>query len=53
MPFERATMIYVSEVEKFLPVHKLYPNIPEAFKDKYFSKNEMENLIELNDIINN
>ena len=40
-------------MDYFLPIHKLHPNIPEAFKDKYFSKKEMENLIELKDIINN
>jgi hypothetical protein len=36
----------------FLPIHKLLPNVPKAFKDKYFSKKEMENLLELKDIIN-
>ena len=33
--------------------HELCPNVPEAFKDKYFSRNEMENLLDLNDILNN
>ena len=33
--------------------HKLFPNVPEAFKDKYFSKKEMENLLDLKDILNN
>ncbi|RIA82129.1 hypothetical protein C1645_835876 [Glomus cerebriforme] len=33
--------------------HEFYPNIPETFKNKYFSKKEMENLLELKDIINN
>jgi hypothetical protein len=38
----------------FLPGHlELYPNVPEAFKDKYFSRKEMENLLELRDILNN
>jgi hypothetical protein len=27
------------------------PNVPEAFKDKYFSRKEIENLLELKDII--
>ncbi|PKY47316.1 TPR-like protein [Rhizophagus irregularis] len=33
--------------------HKICPNVPETFKDKYFSRKEMENLLELKDIINN
>uniref|UniRef100_U9UW50 Uncharacterized protein n=1 Tax=Rhizophagus irregularis (strain DAOM 181602 / DAOM 197198 / MUCL 43194) TaxID=747089 RepID=U9UW50_RHIID len=33
--------------------HKICPNVPETFKDKYFSRIEMENLLELKDIINN
>ncbi|RIA88923.1 hypothetical protein C1645_806542 [Glomus cerebriforme] len=37
-------------IEHFLPLH---PNVPEAFKEKYFSRKEMENLIKLDDIINN
>jgi hypothetical protein len=32
--------------------HKICPNVPETFKDKYFSKKEMENLLELKDILN-
>jgi hypothetical protein len=28
-------------------------NIPKAFEDKYFSKKETENLLELKEIINN
>ncbi|RIA80999.1 hypothetical protein C1645_791467 [Glomus cerebriforme] len=28
-------------------------NVPEAFKDNYFSRKEMENLIELKEIVNN
>jgi hypothetical protein len=27
-------------------------NIPETFEDKYFSKREIENLLDLKDIIN-
>jgi hypothetical protein len=27
------------------------PNIPETLKDKYFSRREMENLLELEDIL--
>ncbi|CAG8581277.1 5762_t:CDS:10, partial [Funneliformis caledonium] len=34
-----------------LQIYKSYPNIPVIFNDKYFSKKEMENLIELKDII--
>ncbi|PKY56981.1 hypothetical protein RhiirA4_508657 [Rhizophagus irregularis] len=33
--------------------HEYYPSTPEAFGDKYFSKKEMENLVELKDILNN
>ncbi|PKY59633.1 hypothetical protein RhiirA4_515961, partial [Rhizophagus irregularis] len=36
-----------------LDYHEFYPSIPETFKDKYFSKKEMENLFELKDILNN
>ncbi|PKK62524.1 hypothetical protein RhiirC2_790252, partial [Rhizophagus irregularis] len=32
--------------------YKISPNIPETFKDKYFLRKEMENLLELKDIIN-
>jgi hypothetical protein len=32
--------------------HKICKNIPETLKDKYFSKKEMENLLDLNDILN-
>jgi len=34
------------------PIYKLHPNVPEAFEDKYFSKKEMENWLELKDILN-
>ena len=33
--------------------HKFCPNVPETFKDKYFLRKEMENLLELKDILNN
>ena len=36
-----------------LPIHKISQNVPKAFENKYFSRNEMENLLELKDIINN
>ncbi|PKY22897.1 hypothetical protein RhiirB3_436961 [Rhizophagus irregularis] len=39
-------------VDLFLNFHNIYPNVPEIFKDKYFSRKEMENLLELKDIIN-
>ena len=45
--------IYIPKTRYLLLIDKLHPNIPEALKDKYFSKKEMENLIELKDIINN
>ncbi|RIA94064.1 hypothetical protein C1645_761046 [Glomus cerebriforme] len=32
---------------------EICPNVPDTFKDKYFSKKEMENLLELKDIISN
>ncbi|PKY49758.1 TPR-like protein [Rhizophagus irregularis] len=32
--------------------HKFFLNVPETFKDKYFSRNEMENLLDLKDILN-
>ena len=31
-------------------MHRL-PSVPEALEEKYFSKKEMENLLELKDII--
>jgi len=33
--------------------HEICPGVPETFKDKYFSRKEMENLLELKDILNN
>ncbi|PKK66546.1 TPR-like protein, partial [Rhizophagus irregularis] len=32
--------------------HKFFSNVPETFKDKYFSRKEMENLLDLKDILN-
>ncbi|GBC01719.1 hypothetical protein RclHR1_04300001 [Rhizophagus clarus] len=43
--------IYFPKMGHFLPIHKLLPNVPKAFKDKYFSRREMDNLFELKDII--
>ncbi|GBC18385.2 hypothetical protein GLOIN_2v1836285 [Rhizophagus irregularis DAOM 181602=DAOM 197198] len=31
--------------------HQFFSNVPETFKDKYFSRKEMENLLDLNDIL--
>ncbi|PKY18774.1 hypothetical protein RhiirB3_431654 [Rhizophagus irregularis] len=43
---------YISNMNYLLPdYHELYPGIPKAFKDKYFSKKKMENLFELKDIL--
>ncbi|PKY59750.1 TPR-like protein [Rhizophagus irregularis] len=43
----------ISSMGDLLPnFHKFCPNVPETFKDKYFSRKEMENLLELKDIIN-
>ncbi|RGB23510.1 hypothetical protein C1646_822090 [Rhizophagus diaphanus] len=39
-------------IDLFPNFHKIYPNVPEIFKDKYFPRKEMENLLELKDIIN-
>ncbi|PKY44307.1 TPR-like protein [Rhizophagus irregularis] len=43
--------IYFPKMGHFLPIHKLLPNVPKAFKDNYFSRKEMENLLLLKDII--
>ncbi|CAB4407556.1 unnamed protein product [Rhizophagus irregularis] len=44
---------YIPNMGDLLPnFHKFCPNVPETFKDKYFSRKEMENLLELKDIIN-
>ncbi|PKK56886.1 hypothetical protein RhiirC2_858426 [Rhizophagus irregularis] len=43
----------ISDMVNLLPnFHKICPNVPETFKDKYFPRKEMENLLELKDIIN-
>ena len=45
---------YIPNMGDLLPgYHKLFPNVPETFKDKYFSRKEMENLLDLKDILNN
>jgi hypothetical protein len=31
----------------------IFPSVPEIFKDKYFPRKEMENLLDLKDILNN
>ncbi|RGB34933.1 hypothetical protein C1646_700669 [Rhizophagus diaphanus] len=40
-----------TKTSDILSGHKVYLNVPEIFKDKYFSRKEMENLLELKDII--
>lgn len=32
---------------------EICPNIPETFKDEYFSRKGMENLLDFQDILNN
>ncbi|GBB92858.1 hypothetical protein RclHR1_02070001 [Rhizophagus clarus] len=45
---------YIPDMGYMLPgYHEFCPSIPEAFKDKYFSKKEMKNLLELQDILSN
>ncbi|CAG8568470.1 8946_t:CDS:2, partial [Funneliformis caledonium] len=44
--------IYYPQAGHLLPNYKQHPNVPEVFEDKYFSKKEKENLLELNDILN-
>jgi hypothetical protein len=36
-----------------LPYYYTIQNVPETFKDKYFPRKEMENLLDLRDILNN
>ncbi|CAG8593485.1 5003_t:CDS:2 [Funneliformis caledonium] len=43
-------IIYIPKKEDPLQIYKFHPNVPKVFNDKYFSKKEMENLIELTDI---
>ncbi|PKK57459.1 hypothetical protein RhiirC2_858209 [Rhizophagus irregularis] len=39
-------------IDDLLPnFYKFCPNVPETFKDKYFPRKDMENLLELKDII--
>ncbi|GES80282.1 hypothetical protein GLOIN_2v1871094 [Rhizophagus clarus] len=42
---------YFLKTDHPLPIHELLPTVPEVFRDKYFSKKEMENLLELKDIL--
>ncbi|GBC20700.2 hypothetical protein GLOIN_2v462840 [Rhizophagus irregularis DAOM 181602=DAOM 197198] len=43
----------ISSMGYLFPVyHKFFSNVPETFKDKYFSRKEMENLLDLKDILN-
>ncbi|CAB5147593.1 unnamed protein product [Rhizophagus irregularis] len=35
-----------------LDFHKFFSSVPETFKDKFFSRKEMENLLDLKDILN-
>ncbi|GET66171.1 hypothetical protein GLOIN_2v1869726 [Rhizophagus irregularis DAOM 181602=DAOM 197198] len=47
------SIIYVPNTGDLLSdYYELCPNVPEAFKDKYFSRKEMESLLKLKDIIN-
>jgi len=39
-------------MDKFISFYKLHSCVPEAFKDKYFQKKELENLLELDEILN-
>ncbi|POG79476.1 hypothetical protein GLOIN_2v1525722 [Rhizophagus irregularis DAOM 181602=DAOM 197198] len=44
---------YIPNIGDLLPnFYKICPNVPETFKNKCFSRKEMENLLELKDIIN-
>ncbi|GBC07943.1 hypothetical protein RclHR1_00780023 [Rhizophagus clarus] len=51
--YREEKQIYFPKMGHLLPIHKICPNVPEAFKDKYFSKKEMENFLEVKDIIDN
>ncbi|PKK67290.1 hypothetical protein RhiirC2_751981 [Rhizophagus irregularis] len=55
MPDEsrRNKQIVFPKMGHLLPIHKICPNVPKAFKDKYFPRKEMENLLTLKDIIDN
>ncbi|CAB5180632.1 unnamed protein product [Rhizophagus irregularis] len=51
--YNKEEITYIPNIGDLLPnFHKFCPNVPETFKDKYFSRKEMENLLELKDIIN-
>ncbi|UZO14894.1 uncharacterized protein OCT59_006337 [Rhizophagus irregularis] len=51
--YNNEIITYIPNMGDLLPnYHKVCPNVPEIFKDKYFSRKEMENLLELKDIIN-
>ncbi|RGB31318.1 hypothetical protein C1646_817368 [Rhizophagus diaphanus] len=47
---ERDRQIIFPKMCHLLPIHKTCPNVPEAFKDKYFPRKEMENLLTLKHI---
>jgi hypothetical protein len=43
---------YIPNIGDLLPnYHEICPNVPVTFKDIYFSRKEMENLLELKEII--
>ncbi|CAB5103641.1 hypothetical protein RhiirA5_416439 [Rhizophagus irregularis] len=42
-----------TKISHILSNHEIYLNVPEVFKENYFSRKEMENLLELKDIISN
>ncbi|POG63502.1 hypothetical protein GLOIN_2v1784016, partial [Rhizophagus irregularis DAOM 181602=DAOM 197198] len=50
------TITYIPDMSfmsYLFPVYrKFFSNVPETFKDKYFSRKEMENLLDLKDILN-
>ncbi|UZO07107.1 uncharacterized protein OCT59_027407 [Rhizophagus irregularis] len=51
--YNKEEITYIPNMGDLLPdFHKFCPHVPETFKDKYFSRKEMENLLELKDIIN-
>ncbi|CAG8438151.1 4835_t:CDS:2 [Funneliformis caledonium] len=51
MKWDIGNEIDIPEMDNPFQIYNSCPNIPEIFNDKYFSKKEMENLIELKDII--
>ncbi|GES87228.1 hypothetical protein GLOIN_2v476919 [Rhizophagus clarus] len=50
---EQSYSSYLPKMKYFISIHKLLPNVPYVFKDKYFSNREMEDLVELKNIIDN